>query len=78
MRMSCRDGAGGARPASDDELQAPYRVLQNRQQFYGGNLLIVLPDTVRHGVVPAARAGLDRGLDRLSSGFRAASIEAAR
>jgi len=31
---------------SDEELlQAPYRVLQNWQQFYGGNLLIVLPDT---------------------------------
>ena len=31
---------------SDDELrQAPYRVLQDWQKFYGGNLLIVLPDT---------------------------------
>jgi nicotinate phosphoribosyltransferase len=31
---------------SDEELrQAPYQVLQNWQQFYGGNLLIVLPDT---------------------------------
>ncbi len=25
--------------------QAPYRVLQDWQTFYGGNLLIVLPDT---------------------------------
>jgi nicotinate phosphoribosyltransferase len=33
--------------ASDDEelRQAPYRVLQDWQTFYGGNLLIVLPDT---------------------------------
>jgi nicotinate phosphoribosyltransferase len=33
--------------AGNDEelLQAPYQVLQNWQQFYGGNLLIVLPDT---------------------------------
>ena len=31
---------------NDDELkQAPYRVLQNWQRYYGGNLLIVLPDT---------------------------------
>ena len=31
---------------SDDELrQAPYRVLLDWQKFYGGNLLIVLPDT---------------------------------
>ncbi|AMN40578.1 nicotinate phosphoribosyltransferase [Rhodoplanes sp. Z2-YC6860] len=31
---------------SDEELrQAPYRVLQDWKKFYGGNLLIVLPDT---------------------------------
>jgi nicotinate phosphoribosyltransferase len=31
---------------SDDELrQAPYRVLQEWKRYYGGNLLIVLPDT---------------------------------
>jgi nicotinate phosphoribosyltransferase len=31
---------------NDDELkQAPYRVLQDWQRYYGGNLLIVLPDT---------------------------------
>jgi len=31
---------------SDDELRAsPYRVLQDWQRYYGGNLLIVLPDT---------------------------------
>jgi nicotinate phosphoribosyltransferase len=31
---------------SDDELRAsPYRVLQDWQKYYGGNLLIVLPDT---------------------------------
>ena len=31
---------------NDEELrQAPYRVLQDWQQIYGGNLLIVLPDT---------------------------------
>jgi nicotinate phosphoribosyltransferase len=31
---------------SDDELrQAPYRVLQDWQRHYGGNLLIVLPDS---------------------------------
>ena len=30
----------------DDELRAsPYRVLQDWQKYYGGNLLIVLPDT---------------------------------
>jgi nicotinate phosphoribosyltransferase len=30
----------------DEELkQAPYRVLQDWQRYYGGNLLIVLPDT---------------------------------
>jgi nicotinate phosphoribosyltransferase len=30
----------------DDELKhAPYRVLQDWQRYYGGNLLIVLPDT---------------------------------
>jgi len=33
--------------AGDDEAlkQAPYRVLQEWQRYYGGNLLIVLPDT---------------------------------
>jgi nicotinate phosphoribosyltransferase len=33
--------------AGDDEAlkQAPYRVLQDWQRYYGGNLLIVLPDT---------------------------------
>ena len=32
--------------SNDEELrQAPYRVLQDWQTFYGGNLLIVLPDT---------------------------------
>ena len=33
--------------AGDDEelKQAPYRVLQDWQRYYGGNLLIVLPDT---------------------------------
>jgi nicotinate phosphoribosyltransferase len=31
--------------ASDEELRAsPYRVLQDWQRYYGGNLLIVLPD----------------------------------
>ena len=31
---------------NDDELRAsPYRVLQDWQKYYGGNLLIVLPDT---------------------------------
>ncbi|MFL4969254.1 MAG: nicotinate phosphoribosyltransferase, partial [Xanthobacteraceae bacterium] len=31
---------------NDDELrQAPYRVLQDWQRYYGGNLMIVLPDT---------------------------------
>lgn len=31
---------------NDDELRkAPYRVLQDWQRYYGGNLLIVLPDT---------------------------------
>jgi nicotinate phosphoribosyltransferase len=31
---------------NDEELkQAPYRVLQDWQRYYGGNLLIVLPDT---------------------------------
>lgn len=31
---------------SDDALvQAPYRVLEDWQQYYGGNLMIVLPDT---------------------------------
>ena len=33
--------------ARDDEelLRAPYRVLQDWQRYYGGNLLVVLPDT---------------------------------
>src|SRR5215475_14147083 len=32
--------------ASDEELRAaPYRVLQDWQRYYGGNLLIVLPDS---------------------------------
>src|SRR3954451_23702386 len=43
--------------ADDDEAlrQAPYRVLQDRQRYYDGNLLIVLPDPfgtasfLRHG-----------------------------
>jgi nicotinate phosphoribosyltransferase len=36
----------GALASNDEELkQAPYRVLQNWQRYYGGNLLIVLPDT---------------------------------
>jgi nicotinate phosphoribosyltransferase len=31
---------------NDEELkQAPYRVLQDWQRYYGGNLLVVLPDT---------------------------------
>ena len=36
----------GALARTDDELrQAPYRVLQDWQRYYGGNLLIVLPDS---------------------------------
>jgi nicotinate phosphoribosyltransferase len=36
----------GALAADDAELlQAPYKVLEDWQQHYGGNLLIVLPDT---------------------------------
>ncbi len=32
-------------PKTDDELRAaPYRVLQDWQKYYGGNLLVVLPD----------------------------------
>ncbi len=60
--------------ASDDEelRQAPYRVLQDWQTFYGGNLLIVLPDTFGDGRFPARCARLDRGLDRLSSGLGSA------
>jgi nicotinate phosphoribosyltransferase len=35
----------GALATNDEELrQAPYRVLQDWQKYYGGNLLIVLPD----------------------------------
>ena len=40
------DGAGGAgRRATRRCAHAPYRVLQDWQRYYGGNLLIVLPDT---------------------------------
>ncbi|WP_274427075.1 nicotinate phosphoribosyltransferase [Chelativorans sp. YIM 93263] len=36
----------GALAENDDELkEAPYRVLEDWQSYYGGNLLIVLPDT---------------------------------
>ena len=42
--------------SNDEELrQAPYRVLQDWQTFYGGNLLIVLPDTFGTGVSCAMR-----------------------
>ncbi|ARQ00078.1 nicotinate phosphoribosyltransferase [Pseudorhodoplanes sinuspersici] len=35
----------GALARTDDELrEAPYRVLQDWQKYYGGNLLVVLPD----------------------------------
>ena len=35
----------GALAKNDDELrEAPYRVLQDWQKYYGGNLLVVLPD----------------------------------
>ncbi len=44
-RTSCR-WCSAALARNDDELkQAPYRVLQDWQRYYGGNLLIVLPDT---------------------------------
>ena len=60
--------------ANDDtELRwAPYRILDQWRHTYGGNLLIALPDAFGTKAVPARRAGLGGGLDRLSPGQRAA------
>ena len=58
---------------TDAELmQSPYKVLQDWQRYYGGNLLIVLPDAFGTAVVPAQGARLDRRMDRLQAGQRAA------
>jgi len=52
---------------NDDELrQAPYRVLQDWQRYYGGNLLIVLPDNF--GTAAFLRAAPDWVADW--TGFR--------
>jgi nicotinate phosphoribosyltransferase len=52
---------------NDEELRrAPYRVLQDWQRYYGGNLLIVLPDTF--GTASFLRAAPDWVADW--SGFR--------
>ncbi len=58
---------------NDEELRrAPYQVLCDWQRYYAGNLLIVLPELLRHHGVPARRAGLGRRLDRVPAGFRPA------
>ncbi len=45
----------------DEELRwAPYRILDQWRQTYGGNLLIALPDAIRHQSLPARRAGMGR------------------
>lgn len=57
----------GALARSDEELRdAPYRVLQDWQRYYGGNLLIVLPDNF------GTRAFLRRAPDWVAdwTGFR--------
>ena len=51
---------------------APYRMLDHWRHTYGGNLLIALPDAFGTTLVPARRAGLGRGLDRLPARQRAA------
>ncbi len=63
----------------DAELkQSPYKVLQEWQRYYGGNLLVVLPDAFGTALVPARCAGLDRGMDRLSSRTRRRRSKAAK
>jgi nicotinate phosphoribosyltransferase len=63
----------GALAESDAELRrAPYEVLQNWQTYYGGNLLVVLPDTFGTTGFLRHCAGLGRGLDRFSARFNAA------
>ncbi len=58
--------------ARDDEelLRAPYRVLQDWQRYYGGNLLVVLPDTF--GTPSFLRHAPDwvAELDRCTPGLR--------
>ena len=54
-------------------MQAPYSVLEDWQKYYGGNLLIVLPDTYGTALVPAQRAALDRRMDGFSPRQRAAN-----
>lgn len=57
----------GALARTDDELRsAPYRVLQDWQRYYGGNLLVVLPDAF--GTASFLRAAPDWVADW--TGFR--------
>ena len=51
---------------------APYQVLQDWQSYYGGNLLIVLPDAFGTDCLPARCARLGGRLDRLPPRQRAA------
>ncbi len=57
----------------DEELRwAPYRILDQWRQTYGGNLLIALPDAFGTESLPARCAGMGRRLDRLPPRQRAA------
>ena len=72
MRTNCR-WCSRRSPTATTQLQpAPYRVLQDWKRYYGGNLLIVLPDAFGTDGVPARRARLGRRLDRLPPRQRAA------
>ena len=44
MRTNCRWCAAALAKTDAELMQSPYQVLQDWQRYYGGNLLIVLPD----------------------------------